>query len=129
MKKILTLLLSLGIFTVSFAQDNHRYDRNDQYATASNGRYDDHNDRRYDNDRNHDDRNYGRIYSYVSQREMEIQKINQDYNYQVMSIQNNYYMRNHEKRVALRNAERERDRQIAAVTGNYNGMNQNWGRR
>jgi len=123
MKKILTLLLSLGIFTVSFAQGNHRYDRNDQYAT-SNGRYDNHNDRRYD-----DDRNYGRNYSYANQREMEIQKINQDYNYQVMSIQNNYYMKNHQRKVALRNAMRERDRRLDAVNAKYNRMNQNWGRR
>ncbi|HXR83763.1 MAG TPA: hypothetical protein VN722_05610 [Hanamia sp.] len=122
MKKILTLLLSLGIFTVSFAQGNHRYDRNDQYAT-SNGRYDNHNDRRYD------DRNYGRNYSYANQREMEIQKINQDYNYQVMSIQNNYYMKNHQRKVALRNAMRERDRRLDAVNAKYNRMNQNWGRR
>jgi len=60
---------------------------------------------------------------------MQIQKINQDYNFQVMSIENNRFMRNHQKRVAIRNAERERDRQIQRINANYNRMNQNWGRR
>jgi len=123
MKKILTLLLSVGIFSASFAQSNHRrneYDRNDQYATASNERDYHHNDRQYDNNRN---------YSYANQQSMEIQKVNQDYNFQVMSIENNRFMRNHQKRVAIRNAERERDRQIQRINANYNRMNQNWGRR
>ena len=123
MKKILTLLLSVGIFSASFAQDNHkrnRYDRSDQYATASNDRDYHHHDREYDNNRN---------YSYANQQSMEIQKVNQDYNFQVMSIENNRFMRNHQKRVAIRNAERERDRQIQRINANYNRMNQNWGRR
>ena len=123
MKKILTLLLSVGIFSASFAQSNHRrseYDRNDQYAVASHGRYDHDNDRQYDNNRN---------YSYANQQSMEIQRVNQDYNFQVMSIENNRFMRNHQKRVAIRNAERERDRQIQQINANYKRMNRNWGRR
>jgi hypothetical protein len=123
MKKILTLLLSVGIFSASFAQSNHQrnqYDRSDQYATASNGRYDHHDDRQYDNNRN---------YSYANQQSMQIQKVNQDYNFQVMSIENNRFMRNREKRVAIRNAERERDRQIQQINANYDRANQNWGRR
>src|SRR6185437_1910774 len=102
MKKIITLLLSVGIFSASFAQSNrqrNQYDRNDQYATASNGRDYHQQDRRYDNNRN---------YSYADQQSMEVQKINQDYNFQVMSIENNRFMRNHERKVAIRNAERER---------------------
>jgi hypothetical protein len=121
MKKILTLLLSLGIFTVSFAQSNHSRnwnDRDDAYSTASNGRYD--NDHHYDNNRN---------YSYANQYAMDIQRINDRYNYEVMSIQNNRYMKNHQKRVAIRNAERERDHQIQQINKKYNRMNQNWGRR
>ncbi len=123
MKKIFTLLLSAGIFSASFAQSNHQrnqYDRNDQYTTASNGRYDNHNDRRYDNIRND---------SYRNQQALEIQKVTRNYNYQVMSIENNRFMRNHQKKVAIRNARRERDRQIERINANYNRMNQNWGRR
>lgn len=123
MKKILTLLLSVGIFSASFAQSNYQrneYDRSDQYATASNGPDYHHNDRQYDNNRN---------YSYANQQAMQIQKVNQDYNFQVMSIENNRFMRNREKRVAIRNAERERDGQIQRINANYDRTNQNWGRR
>lgn len=123
MKKILTLLLSVGIFSASFAQSNHErnhYDRSDQYATASNDRDYHHHDREYDNNRN---------YSYANQQSMEIQKVNQDYNFQVMSIENNRFMRNHQKKVAIRNAERERDRQVQRINSRYDRMNQNWGRR
>jgi hypothetical protein len=123
MKKIFTLLLSVGIFSALFAQSNHQknlYDRNDQYATASNGRYYNHNNRKYDNNRN---------YSYENQQAFEIQKINQDYNYQVISIQNNRFMRNHQKKVAIRNAQRERDHRIQHMNAKYDRMNQNWGRR
>jgi len=123
MKKFLTLLLSVGIVSASFAQSNHqrsRYDRNDQYATTSNGRYDQPNGRRYDNNRN---------YSYKNQQAMEIQRVNQDYNYQVMSIQNNRFMKNHQKKVAIRQAQKERVQQIQRINARYDRMNQNWGRR
>lgn len=123
MKKILTLMLSVGIFSTSFAQSNHQrhqYDRSDQYATASNGRDDHHSDRQYDNNRN---------YSYANQQSMEIQKVNQDYNFQVMSIQNNRFMKNHQKKVAIRNAQKERDQQIQRINAKYDRMNHDWGRR
>lgn len=122
MKKFITLLLSMGIFTVSFAQGNYHKnwgDQDDQYARASNGRY--------DNDGHHYDHN--RNYSYQNQSAFEIQKINQDYNYQVMSIENNPYMRNHQRRVALRNAERERDHRIQQVNARYARMDRSWERR
>jgi len=123
MKKILTLMLSVGIFSTSFAQSNHQrhqYDRSDQYATASNGHYDHHSDRQYDNNRN---------YSYANQQSMEIQKVNQDYNFQVMSIQNNRFMKNHQKKMAIRNAQKERDQQIQRINAKYDRMNHDWGRR
>jgi hypothetical protein len=123
MKKIFTLLLSVGIFSASFAQSNHQknhYDRNDQYATASNGRYDNRYDHKYDNNRN---------YSYENQQALEIEKVNQDYNFRVMSIQNNRFMKNHQKKVAIRNAQRQREQQIQFINSKYDRMNHNWGRR
>lgn len=118
MKKILTLLLSLGIFSASFAQGNSqnkdRYDRNDQYATASNGHYDNQNDRRFDNNRN---------VSYENQRAIEIQRINREYNYKVQSIENNRYMKNHQKKLAIRDAKKERANQIQMLNARYNDHN------
>jgi hypothetical protein len=123
MKKILTLLLSVGIFSGSFAQSNHQkyqYHRNDQYAIASNGRYDEDHDHDEDHDRKYDNH---RNYSYENQQALEIQRVNQDYNYQVMSIQNNRFMKNHQKKVAIRDAQRERDAQIQRIESNYDRRN------
>ncbi|MGN6196461.1 MAG: hypothetical protein ACTHOB_16095 [Ginsengibacter sp.] len=123
MKKIFTLLLSVGIFSASFAQSNHQknqYDRNDQYAMASNGRYNNHNDRQYDNNRN---------YSYEDQKALEIQKINQDYNNKVKSIENNRFIKNRQKKIAIRNTQKERDQQIQQINAQYDHKSENWGRR
>jgi hypothetical protein len=118
MKKILTLLLSAGLFSASFAQGNHRqrdrYDRNDQYANASNDRYENRNNRRVDNNRN---------VSYKNQRAIEIQRINREYNYKVQSIENNRYMKNRQKKLAIRDAKKERINQIQMLNARYNGQN------
>jgi hypothetical protein len=117
MKKILILLLSTGLFSASFAQGNHqqkdRYDRNDQYANASNGRYDNRNDHRFDNSR----------VSYKNQRAIDIQRINREYNYKVQAINNNRYMRNRQKKLAIRDAQKERVNQIQMLNARYNGYN------
>lgn len=121
MKKMFTLLLSIGIVSASFAQRNG--DRNsyngDQYAMTSNSNYGHHDDR-YSN---------GRNYSYEQQRSFEIQQIMQNYSRQVMMIDNNRFMRNHQKRVAIRDAKFQRDQQIAQVNAKYNRFRQDWGRR
>lgn len=118
MKKILILLLSVGFFSATFAQGNHqqkdRYDRNDQYASASNGRYGNQNDHRFDDHRN---------VSYENQRAIEIQRINREYNYKVQSIENNRYMKNRQKKLAIRDAMEERVNQIQMLNARYNGHN------
>lgn len=150
MKKIFTLLLSVGIFSASFAQSNYQknqYDRNDQYATASNGHDDNHYDRQYDNHRGQYDNNRrdydhnrdqydnrgqydnDRNYSYQNQQALEIQRINQDFNDKVISIENNRFIRNREKKMAIRNAQIQRDQQIQSITANYGHMDQYNGRR
>jgi hypothetical protein len=60
---------------------------------------------------------------------LEIEKVNQDYNFRVMSIQNNRFMKNHQKKVAIRNAQRRREQQIQFINSKYDRMNHNWGRR
>lgn len=142
MKKIITLLLSAGIFTASYAQGNHGhkgdYGQNDQYATKSHGRYGngDHGRKdkyatnshgRYGNDdqdrddsynnRNYDQRNQ----SYVYQRKVQMDRINQEYYYKVMSIQHDRYMNNRQKRLAIRDAKNERNYQIQMINRNRNG--------
>lgn len=120
MKKILTLLFTAGLFTVSYAQRNHDhngdYDGNDQYAGTSNGHYD--NGDREGNARNMYDQ---RDHSYENQRQMQMERINREYNHTVMSIQRNWYMTHRQKRLAIRDAKNERDDEIQMLNRRFNG--------
>jgi len=108
MKKIITLLFSFGVFATSFAQYNHgQNNRDDQYANSSNGNY---------KDRDHFDKgNY-----FERDRNFQIEKINRDFDYQIRAIQSDRYMRRHEKREQIRNAEIERSRKIQMVNARFN---------
>ncbi|MDE3182206.1 MAG: hypothetical protein KGM16_02195 [Bacteroidota bacterium] len=125
MKKIFTLLFATGIFAASYAQGKHGHDgnygRNDQYTT--NGHYDNRDHDRYD--RNIYDQ---RDHSYANQRQMQMERINREYNYKVMSIQRNWYMTYRQKRLAIRDAKNERNYQIQMMNRRFNGYaNNNYG--
>lgn len=120
MKKILILLFTAGLFTVSNAQRNHGhkgdYDGNDQYAATSNGHYD--NGDHEGNVRNiYDPGNH----SYENQRQMQMERINLEYNHKVMSIQRNWYMTHRQKRLAVRDAKNERNDEIQMLNRRFNG--------
>ncbi len=138
MKKILTLLLSAGIFTASYAQGKHGhkdYGRNDQYTTTSHGRYDNNgrygNNGRYDNDdHDRDDRYQNGRYnrgnrSYAYQRQIQMDRINREYNYKIMSIQHNRRMTHRQKRLAIRDAKNQRNYQIQMLNRQMNGYARN----
>jgi hypothetical protein len=124
MKKIFTLLFTAGLFTASYAQENHGhhgdYGRNDQYATSSNGHYDNRDPDRYDH-HNYDQRNR----SYANQRQMQMERINREYSYKVMSIQRNWYMTNRQKRLAIRDAKNERNYKIQMINRRLSGYANN----
>ena len=112
MKKILTLLFAAGLFTASYAQGNHGHkgydNRNDKYANTSHGRYD---NRDHERDHRYSD---GYIYgpgnrSYAYQRQMQIERINRNYYYKMMSIQHNRYMSRRQKKFAICDAKNERN--------------------
>ncbi|MDP4286016.1 MAG: hypothetical protein Q8891_16505 [Bacteroidota bacterium] len=123
MKKIFTLLFFVGTAIASFAQNNHRHNnndrnsKNDQYDVAlNNQRY------RYNNNRNfYDHKNYFP----AREREYKIDQINRSFDYKINAIRNNRYMRRHEKKVAIRNAENERARQIQIVNARFISENHN----
>src|SRR5258708_33709417 len=72
MKKIFTLLFSVGAFATSFAQTPHQNNdkKNDQYPTKSNNDY-----KKFDDHRDN-------IYSFsAKERDMQIAKINNDFNF------------------------------------------------
>lgn len=122
MKKIITLLFCVGVFSTSFAQYNHQMNderifrtengRNDQYVNSSNG------DQNYGRD-NRDWRYRGNENNYVNARDFQIQKINGDFDARINAIQCDRYMRRREKREAIRSAEFERSNQIQMVNARF----------
>ena len=109
MKKVITLLFSLGLFATSFAQydqrknDNGWNKRNDEYATSN---------------RQYDSRWNDNVFS-ARERDFQIDKINRDFNYKVDRIRNDRFMRRREKRFAIREAENERAKQIQWVNATF----------
>jgi hypothetical protein len=105
MKKIITLLFSTAIFATSFAQSNHRQaDRNDNYVY---------------NQRDHfDNRNFS-----PRERQFQIERINREFDFKIRAIQNNYTLRRHQKKVAIRNLEKERSIQIRMINANSHHRN------
>jgi hypothetical protein len=128
MKKIITLLFSLGAFTVSFAQYNQRQNnddrnyrtenkRDDPYAVSSNG------NRKYDrDDRNRRHFNNGNNYS-ANGRDFQIAKINREFDFQIQAIQGDRYLSRRAKKAAIKNAKIERSRQIQIVNERFNYNN------
>ncbi|MDQ2719198.1 MAG: hypothetical protein M3Z26_05490 [Bacteroidota bacterium] len=109
MKKIITLLLFVGACATSFAQYGHDNDNHDHDQYSNSGGW-------------HDNRGDG-DHGYYSERDRDFQiaKINRDFNFQVQSIENDPFMRHHAKKVAIRNAEYQRDRQTQMVNARFSG--------
>ncbi len=119
MKKMITLLLAAGFFATSFAQGHREQDSrysNGQYAINSNNDYYNGNDRK-----NYDKKNA----SLMRERDYQIEKINREFTYKIMSVQNNRYMKNRQKKMAIRDLENQRARQIQMVVSRYNSSYKN----
>ncbi|HEU5364286.1 MAG TPA: hypothetical protein VFU62_02080 [Hanamia sp.] len=89
MKKIITLVICLGIVSFSFAQYRND-DRDNDYV--------------YKSRVNHA--------HYFGGREFQIQKINREFDAKIFAIKHDWTLRPHQKRVAIRALERERRREI-----------------
>jgi hypothetical protein len=118
MKKIITLLFSFGLFATSFAQYNRGHNnRDDQYVY---------------NQRDH----YGKgNYDIAKNRNLQIERINREFDYKIQSIKNNRYLNRRAKKAAIKNAEKDRKRQIKIVNdrfkyarsdNRYNDWNNTW---
>lgn len=123
MKKLFTFLLSAGIFSASYAQKDHHHNndrdhRNNEYSV---GHHDDH-----DRDDRRDHKRYAeRNRSYAYQRQIQMDRINREYNYKVMAIEHNRYMNRRQKKLAIRDAQRERNYRLQMLNRNRDAYAQN----
>ena len=109
MKKIFTLLLSVGAFATSFAQSGHQANdkKRDQYVT--NTEY-----KKIDSHRDN-------LYTFsAKERDMQIAKINSNFNLKVKSIISNRRIKKSEKRMLIQKTQKEKDQQIEAVNAKFN---------
>ncbi len=113
MKKIFTLLFSVGAFATSFAQTGSHQNtdkRNDQYVTTKSNadfkKFDDHRDA---------------IYTFTAkERDMQINRINYDFNLKVKSIINNRRTSKHAKQEMIQKAQKEKAQQFQIVNAKFN---------
>lgn len=111
MKKIITLLFSVGAFATSFAQTGEHNDKmnhsktNDQYVTSNSyvraGKF----DKRGDN-----------VYAFTPrERDQQIAAINSEFNFKIKSIQGSRNISFRQKKMMINNASIERNQKIQAV--------------
>ena len=129
MKKLFTLLFTIGSFTTVFAQYNNDYknDRGDRDANNKGGYskpaerpevYDRNNDKR---DYAYNNRRYNESFAMTSrEREFRIQKINREYDFKISSVSRNRYLRPWEKNSEIRSLERQRHDEIRNIEARFN---------
>lgn len=118
MKKIIILLLATGLFTATYAQGRKNYSK-------GNNRYSPNNYHRQYNPhyRGEDHR------THIFQKQSQMARINQEFRYRVLAIQQNRYMTNRQKRLSIRDAKNERNYKIQMLNHYSNGYaDSNYGR-
>ncbi len=136
MKKIFTLLFAVALFSAVQAQpgsrdnrdnrDNRQTDRRDD-----DDRYDDERDvvvnhNPYDNndDRYRNDDRYGNSrFSKERKMKMQIARINQELDYKIQRVRNNYYMSRWEKQRQIHFLEDQRQQEIRRVYAKFKNKN------
>lgn len=110
MKKIITLLLSVGLFTATYAQGHKSYSgKSDRNTPNSYGR-------------NNNNIHNGKVYRTNSfQKHKQVEKIDREFKYKVMAIQQNRYMTNRQKRLSIRDVKNERNYKRQMLNNNPNG--------
>ena len=123
MKKIITLLLSLGTLTTVFAQSG--YDRNSPHG--NNNPYDNQVYAKTEKGYGYGDRGYDRNRS-LREKTFQIEKINREYGWKINNVMNNRALRQKDKRRIVRNLELERSERIRYINAHFDGRDDNNGR-
>jgi hypothetical protein len=117
MKKIITLIGAVMLFTVAFAQDDRGNRKNDDDYDHKDMVY---NDSRH---RNHDDRGDDRYAFNHREREMQIARINREYDRKIASVKHNWFMSRSKKIRMVRSLEDQRIDEIRMLSPGYNHRN------
>jgi hypothetical protein len=124
MKKIFTLLISLGALTAVFAQShqNGSYPRNDHNTISvpdSRNNFPDKN-----GDRNRVDNNGRYDNSMNREKDAQIQSINREYNARINAVNRKFFLSSFQKRRMINNLEMERNQMIREINmRSYNRRN------
>ncbi|KAA9041837.1 hypothetical protein FW778_07420 [Ginsengibacter hankyongi] len=105
MKQIFTLLISLGAFATSFAQYSPRH-KDDGYVYNESKRY-------------------GGNFS-PRDKAFQVERINREYDFKINGIRKSWNLSRHQKKVAIRSLERERDRKIHMVNERFYERQRNY---
>ncbi|HZG24096.1 MAG TPA: hypothetical protein VEZ17_05920 [Chitinophagaceae bacterium] len=119
MKKIITLLLSLGTFTTVFAQYG-----NDRNSPHGNTPYHDQVYARNERSYGYGNKDYDRNRT-LREKNYQIEKINREYSWKINSVMNNRALRSRDKRRIVRNLELERSERIRYITAHFDGRDRN----
>ncbi|MBL0131384.1 MAG: hypothetical protein IPP43_09905 [Chitinophagaceae bacterium] len=138
MKKIFTLLFAVGMFTLAQAQpgsrDNRQTDRRDNQPTDQrNQNYDQRNQNNgYDDSRGFVDFNFSfdndsrfgnSRFSNERKRDMQIARINREYDYRIQSVRNNFFMSRWEKQRQISFLQEQRQREIRMLYAKFSNRN------
>ena len=124
MKKIITVLFASAMLSKAFAQYEHsdRLDwnkNNDVYKNNNNRGYDKHNNGNYGYGK--PGKGYNDRYVFTARdRDMQIEQINRNFDYNMRSIRNQYFINRNQKIRRIRLLEEKRDREINEVMYKFN---------
>ena len=118
MKTMLTILFSVGITIVTFAQSSHRND----YPSRDNREvFGQRNDRNVYNDRNNNNNRRYETYNFTArERDEAIRNIKRDFKERIKAVRKSRSLRSSEKDREVRRLEWQRDRAIVQVNDRFN---------
>jgi hypothetical protein len=118
MKKIITLMFTTMLFTASFAQYNSGKDW-DKGNNRDIVRNDDRNGNGYDRD---DNKNFDhRDYYSKRERDMQIDRINREYDYKIQWVKNKFFMSRNQKERQICMLQDQRQAEIRRVMASFGG--------
>ena len=119
MKTIFTLLFSMAMFSTTFAQygQNGQWnkDKHDDIYVSNNKGYD------------HDKGGYGSYVFTPRERDMEIAKINREFDYKIQLVKNKPFVAWFQKKRQISNLEAQRDFEVSEVVRKFRSPKNKFG--